>query len=356
MKSTSETSLKTLIELVLIPSVYGKEEKISRYILSKLSHLKTFTLHNNIVSVFDAGKKKTIGLVGHMDTVDTPNAFSGRVIDGKVYGVGASDMKAGLAVMLEIAKTLKEKNPKFNIVFVFYEKEEGPLVENGLRKLLKDEKILKLLKNIDLAFVLEPTANEIQAGCLGTVHAWFEFEGISAHSARPWEGENAIHKGWKLLKTLSEYKANRVVINGIEFFEVINATMVEYEGGRNLVPSLFKVNANYRFSPLKKRKDVEEELKSLQKECGADRITITDFAQGSVPCVDNPVLKEFIERFNLKVSGKQAWTDVAQLSAHGIDAVNFGPGLPSQAHKENEYADVNLLMESVKIFKDFLFE
>jgi len=348
--------VETLKKLVSIPSVYGNEKEIADFCedeLKKVPSLKVFRINNTLLAHGEIDpKKRSVALVGHLDTVDAPNELSGKVIDGKLYGLGASDMKAGDAVILELAKELKRRESRFNLFFILYEKEEGPYLENGLRPLF--EKFGNLLKKVDFAFVLEPTDNAVQVGCLGVIHAWFKFKGKRAHSARPWQGENAIHKGWKLLKVLSEKEPKPYRVGELTYYEVLNATMVDYEGGRNLIPALFKVNLNYRFSPTKSLEEAQRELLTLGEEVGAE-VEFTDLSPAARPCLDNPVLREFVERFRPKVEPKQAWTDVAQLSAHGIDAVNFGPGQPHQAHQKNEFVELQKVRECYETLKSFLF-
>ncbi len=348
--------IETLKVLIEIPSVYGNEKEIADFIekfLKKEAKLEPIRINNTVVAHTELKEgRKTIALVGHLDTVPGENELTGQLKEGRLYGLGASDMKAGDAVILEIARLTGRLEPRFNLVFILYEKEEGPFEENGLKPLFEEEK--NLMNQIDLALVLEPTDNVVQIGCLGVIHAWFTFKGKRAHSARPWEGENAIHKGWKLLKFLDERKPEEIVVGNLNYYEVLNATMVDYKGGRNIIPEEFRVNLNFRFSPLKSPEEAVKELKKLAESVNAE-VEVTDLSPAAKPCQDNPILKELIEMFKLKTEPKQAWTDVAQFSQHGIDAVNFGPGQPHQAHQRNEYVEIAKVKENYNMLRRFLF-
>ncbi|NPA54459.1 MAG: succinyl-diaminopimelate desuccinylase [Aquificae bacterium] len=346
--------IQYLKELVEIPSVIGNEKEIADYtqsFLEKYFPQDRIIRYNNSLIAYDEINldKKTIALVGHLDTVPGENEFTGQIIDGKLYGLGASDMKAGLAVMMGLAEHFHNKDKKFNLIYVFYEKEEGPYIDNGLEPLLTE---FDIIQKADLAFALEPTDNKVQVGCLGTMHASIIFEGKRAHSARPWQGENAIHKAADFLKRLADYGIHEYEFDGMKYLEVMNATMVEFSGGRNIIPDRFVINVNYRFAPGKTIEQAKEDVLKLVN--GEAKVEFTDLCPSGNVCLYNPVLSEFIEKFNLPVEAKQAWTDVARLSLHGIDAVNFGPGDPAQAHQKNEYAPIDKLIENFKIFKSFI--
>ncbi len=349
--------VSVLKELISIPSVYGSEEEIANFcesFLKKNSKLSVLREGNSLIAhtkLFP--DRKSVALVGHLDTVPGKNDFTGKVVEGRLYGLGASDMKAGDAVLLKIAQDTSYKDSRFNLFFILYEREEGPYEENGLRVLFG--KYGELLRKVDFAFVLEPTDNAVQVGCLGVVHAWFVFKGKRAHSARPWEGENAIHKGWKLLRELSLLKPKPYKVGELTYYEVLSATLTDFKGGRNIVPEEFRVNVNYRFSPTKSKEEAVSYLKFLSEKVGADDLLITDLSPSARACLDNEVLKEFLETFRLKVEPKQAWTDVAQFSEMGIDAVNFGPGQPHQAHQENEWVELSKVEENYRILSSFLF-
>ncbi len=346
--------VKYLIDLVKIPSVIGNEKEIADFVhnFSRRFYPESQIIrHNNslIISDIPDENKKTVALVGHLDTVPGENQFTGQIIDGKLYGLGASDMKGGLAVMMALMEQFSKKDKRFNLIFVFYEKEEGPYIENGLEPLLTEYDIIQ---KADLAFALEPTDNRVQVGCLGTLHASIVFEGKRAHSARPWQGENAIHKAADFLKRLADFGVREYSFEGMKYLEVMNATMVDFSGGRNIIPDRFVINVNYRFAPGKSIEQAKKDVLDIVQEEAT--VEFTDLCPSGNVCLYNPILSEFIDRFKLPVEAKQAWTDVARLSLHGIDAVNFGPGSPSQAHQKNEYILVENLIRNYDIFNRFI--
>ncbi|SNZ06513.1 succinyldiaminopimelate desuccinylase [Persephonella hydrogeniphila] len=351
MKDRLVDYLKTLVE---IPSVIGNEKEIADFVhrfSQKYYPEENIIRHNNSLIIFDDfdKSKKTLALVGHLDTVPGENEYTGKVIDGKLYGLGASDMKGGLAVMMGLMDYFSRAEKRFNLVYVFYEKEEGPYIDNGLEPLLSD---FDIIQRADLAIALEPTDNKVQVGCLGTLHASIIFEGKRAHSARPWQGENAIHKAADFLKRLADFGIHEYEFGGMKYLEVMNATMVEFSGGRNIIPDKFVINVNYRFAPGKSIEQAKKDVLELVN--GEAKVEFTDLCPSGNVCLYNPVLSEFIEKFQLPVEAKQAWTDVARLSLYEIDAVNFGPGDPAQAHQKNEYIPLNNLFKNFEIFQRFI--
>lgn len=276
---------------------------------------------------------QTIGLFGHSDTVKPAQDQPLEITKDRIFGCGASDMKGGLAVMLELLAEADDLGK--NLVVVFYDKEEGPAVENGLEPLFQSGAIPAL----DLAVCLEPTDNRIQAGCVGGLHATLTFRGRRAHSARPWQGENAIYRAIDVLARLRDFGRREVQVGPLVFYEVMNATMAATTNSRNVIPDAFMLNVNYRFAPGKPLSVAENELRAL---VGSDAdVTIIDEAPSGAVCLDHPLLTWWREEqqgvgMPLEVEAKQAWTDVARLTARGIPAVNFGPGETAQAHQARE--------------------
>lgn len=296
-----------------------------------------------------------IALFGHSDTV-RPATRQRLEIDrdaGRVYGCGASDMKGGLAVMLRL---LAEADvlPGAGLLCVFYDKEEGPASESGLLPLLADG--APLLRGaegpIDLAFCLEPTDNRIHAGCVGGLQARVEARGRRAHSARPWQGENAIYAALPLLTKLRDLPRREVVVQGLPFYEVMTATQAATVNSRNVVPDSLVINVNYRFAPGKSMETARAELRDF---IGPGYgIEVVDEAPSGRVCLDQPLLRAWQAALGLEVEAKQAWTDVARLTDLGLAAVNFGPGDTAQAHQADESASMAALAQSYRALRQLL--
>ena len=348
MKSIAQTTL----ELCKIPSVTGEEGKIADF-------LENFLMENNLIferyrhSIIAKGPfdkiKPTIMLVGHHDTVPPHKDDIKTCINGnKLYGRGASDMKSGVAVIMHLIKDLDFTVLPYNIQIVFYDREEGKFEDSGLELLFKQSNSLKA----DFSIVLESTNLNIHPGCQGTIHANLTFKGKTCHSSRPWEGENAIHKAANILKKLAEKEPTEVKIDGLIFKEVMQATMAQAGVARNVIPDHFELNLNYRYAP---DKTVEEACKIIEQFINNEaEIEFIDKAYPGPICSDNPLYKRLIDVANCSLEAKQGWTDVARLAYHGIDSVNYGPGLTSQAHQLNEYVMIDDLVKCYDVLKDYL--
>ncbi|MDX2470954.1 MAG: succinyl-diaminopimelate desuccinylase [SAR324 cluster bacterium] len=342
-----------LMEILQIHSPTGEEQKMTVYIHRLLKDKAKILLTQNGLSLIyrsaQDGEKKTLGLFGHIDTIKAEFPESEETSD-KIIGLGSSDMKGGVAIMLELLRNFDPSRSKFNLIFTFYDREEGPYDENGLGPVLER---FPFLQNIDLALILEPTDNKLQIGCLGALHALVTFEGKAAHSARPWLGENAIHKAWPLLKKLSELERKEVTQDSLTFYEVINATTTTTINTRNTIPGDFVLNLNYRFAP---GKNIEEAKAELVEFIGDGcKIDFVDECPSAPVIATNPILQELQKEFELDIEPKQAWTDIARLSLYNIPAANFGPGQAAQAHKKGEFIEKKSLSESYQIFQKFIY-
>lgn len=278
----------------------------------------------------------TIALVGHLDTVKCAEEQPYEIRDGRVYGCGASDMKAGVAVMIALLDRWRELE-KSRPVWIFYDGEEGPAEGNGLGPVLESG----VLPALDFAFILEPTDRGVQPGCMGLIHATVSVRGTRAHSARPWQGENALYRAIPILERLRDWGRREVRFGELSFYEVIVATTAVTHNSRNVVPDVVDLNVNFRFAPGNTAERAEAELRALVGDGAA--VTVTDRAPAGDVHADHPLLVDWCRREQLPVLPKQAWTDVARFTTHGIPAVNFGPGETAQAHQAGEWASVDSL-------------
>ncbi|HEY3943433.1 MAG TPA: succinyl-diaminopimelate desuccinylase [Acidimicrobiales bacterium] len=334
----SDTDLLALTrELVEIPSVSHGEGAMADRVAAALADcgwLAVERIGDNVLARTDLGRPRRVVLAGHLDTV--PPARAEVVDDGEVlWGVGAADMKGGLAVMLDLARTLRR--PATDITWCFYAREEVARAESGLMQLWSERPDLL---EADVAILGEPTGGRVEAGCQGTLRAVVELGGVRAHTARPFTGRNAIHRLAPVLARVAEWEGRSVVLSGCEYVEQLQAVGVTGGVGGNVVPDRVSLSVNYRFAPDRATSDaigvldrVFEDLLSTQL---SDSLRVVDAADGAPPSLEDPLLERLVAATGEPPRAKVGWTDVASFWAHGVPAANFGPGDPLLAHHPDE--------------------
>ena len=353
MVALADRLAEATLALCAIPSVTGHERAIADELERRARALPGVAVRrvgeSVVAEVGPAAPAPTIALFGHSDTVapaaDQPLAIR----DGRVFGCGASDMKGGLAVMLELLADADAASTT-RLRCVFYDREEGPAQESGIVALLDGDGAVD--RGLGLALCLEPTDNRVEAGCVGGLHARVTFVGRRAHSARPWQGDNAIYKALPLLALLRDRPRRAVEVGGLTFYEVLSATTAATEGSRNVVPDRFALNLNFRFAPGRDAASAIDELRALVP-AGAE-VEIVDVAPAGAVRLDEPTLGAWIARNRVPVDAKQAWTDVARLAARGVPAVNFGPGATAEAHQARESVAIDALVAHHALVRDLL--
>ncbi len=326
-------------DLVDIASVSHHEQALADHleaVLRGLPWLDVVRHGDNVVARTDLGRRWRLVLAGHTDTVP-PNGNQRARIDGDiVHGLGASDMKSGVAVFLDLARTVPE--PAVDLTYVFYAGEEVESRHNGLGHLVRDRPDLVAG---DAAVLGEPTGGAIEAGCQGTMRLVLTLSGRRAHSARPWMGDNAVHRLGPVLSVLCGYQGRRPVLAGCEFREALQAVAVDGGVAANVVPDRATLTLNHRFAPDRTPEVAEERVRELLAPVVGpdDSLEVVDVAPGALPRVDHPLLQELAEHAGTAVRAKLGWTDVARFAALGIPACNFGPGDPTLAHHPDERAE-----------------
>ena len=343
----------TLAWLVGIPSVTGSEGRIATAVSERLLPIWSLSgvqRFGNSVVVGQRTGRPLISIYGHLDTVPEQDGNATlRVEEGRMFGLGTSDMKAGLAVMVHLLEDEGVRSGEYDVIGVFYDKEEGPAAENGLEHVLEEA---SWLVQSDIAIVMEPTDLKLELGCNGTMNADVIFNGTASHSARPWFGENAVTKSAKWLSKMHALEPVSHIISGLDYREVFTVTRAEGGIANNVVPSQFRLNLNYRFTPDMTADDARTRLLDVASE--ADEVIVGDSAPaGAVPEGNKHLLRlESLlggERFP-----KQGWTDVARLTAWGIPAVNYGPGDPGVAHQAGESVVLQSLDVAYGMMRHFL--
>lgn len=322
--------------LVAVPSVSHHEQeladRVERRLAERAPGLALARVGNNVIVRTDLGRARRVVLGGHLDTVPA-NANEVPRLDGDVlHGLGSADMKGGLAVLLRLAEEIDAgREPRVDCTFFFYEGEEIADEYNGLRRVFADRP--ELLAG-DFAVLLEPTGGHVEAGCQGTLHVRAYFDGERAHSARPWQGSNAIHAAAEVLHRLAGHESDTVTVDGLPYRESLQVVRVEGGVANNVVPDSCTLVVNRRFAPRYSVDEARAQVEELL--AGADRIEVVNASPAAPPNLDDPLVAEFIETLGVDVEPKLGWTDVARFAARGVPAVNFGPGDPDVSHTADE--------------------
>jgi succinyl-diaminopimelate desuccinylase len=340
-------------ELCAIPSVSGDEHALADVVEARLrdvaASLRVERVGNNVIARTDQGFGRRIVLGGHLDTVPANGNREPRRKGDVLHGLGTADMKGGLAVLLDLAARASAQPPRHDATFVFYEGEEVADEHNGLRRLFGERR--ELVEG-DLAVLLEPTAGWVEAGCQGTISVRATFDGVRAHSARPWMGTNAIHRAAPLLERIASFEAATVDVDGLGYRESLQVVRVEGGIANNVVPDRCVVVVNRRYAPSRTLPDAIEEVRKMCVD--ADELEVLNASAAAPPNLWNPLIAELVGVYNLPVRPKLGWTDVARFSAHGIPALNLGPGDPELAHTADEKVERADLEGCAAVLASFL--
>ena len=349
----SASAVDLTVQLVDIESVSLGEQPIADAVeaaLSAYDHLSVSRHGNTVVARTSLGRGERVVIAGHLDTVPLNDNLPARresTPDGDLlHGLGTCDMKGGDAVILRLAATVPE--PNRDVTFILYEGEEIDSEFNGLNKLSQSDPDLMVA---DFAILMEPSNAVVEAGCQGTLRVEVRTTGERAHSARSWRGVNAIHGAAEVLARLNAYDARRPVIDGLEYHEGLNAVFIRGGVAGNVLPDECVVEVNFRFAPDRSEAEAEQFVREFFD--GFD-VTLTDTAPGALPGLDRPAAKAFVDAVGGEVNPKFGWTDVARFTALGIPAVNFGPGDPMLAHKQEEHVPVEQITRCEAQLRDWL--
>lgn len=258
-------------------------------------------------------------------------------------------MKGGVAVALELVRDLGTPHGPYDLGLLLFGREELPAEHNPLPALFGE---CAAVHEVALAILLEPTDLEIQAGCLGNLVARLTFRGRSGHSARPWLADNAIAHAVRGLGPLLDLEPRAVVVGGLEFREVLSVTRLKAGIADNVIPAEATATLNLRYAPDRTPAEAEDHLRALVP--ASAELEVTGHAPPGHVTTGSPHVRRLREAGARGLAPKQAWTNVADFSAYGIDAVNFGPGGTAYAHRQDELVEVAALVEAYETLHRFL--
>ncbi|MGV1003540.1 MAG: succinyl-diaminopimelate desuccinylase [Candidatus Nanopelagicales bacterium] len=339
--------------LVDVPSESLHEHVLADQIevaLQACAHLQVIRDGNTVVARTELGRPQRLVICGHIDTVPAAGNLPHRreTVDGqeRIVGLGACDMKGGLAVLLHLAATIPA--PAFDVTWVAYEAEEIAEEYNGLNRLAQSRP--ELLAG-DFAVLMEPSDAGVEAGCQGTLRAEIGLTGRRSHSARSWLGENAIHNAGPVLAILAGYQPARVLVDGLEYREGLNAVAIAGGVAGNVIPDQCTVTVNYRYAPSRTPEQAAEHVREV---FAGYPVQLLDNSAGALPGLSSPSAQAFLAATGATPRPKYGWTDVARFTSLGIPAVNFGPGDPGLAHTREEYVPTAQVRTTTNVMRTWL--
>ncbi len=334
------------LDLVDIPSESRHEQAMYDYVTATVPLDQAFADGESVIFAKRTGKPLIL-LAGHTDTVPAQGNIPGRIEGGAVVGLGASDMKGGLAVMIELGRWAAQTELAYDLALLFFPREELGPTENPLPAVFEHT---GLVDEAQLVICLEPTDNTLQLGCLGNLNARAVFNGRSAHSARPWLGVNAIRLAFDGLQQVLAAEPRDVEIDGLVFREVISVTQLNSGIASNVIPARAEAILNFRYAP---DRSPESAVARVRELVGAEVEILSNSPPAHV-ALRSPVVERLQSVGGFDVEPKQAWTNVADFAARGLDAINLGPGGTRYAHAVDERVEISELERTYDALQRFL--
>lgn len=354
MSTLADRLASRTLELVDIPSESLHEAEIRAHVRSLVPEALTAAFVGEDAALWVPTRRARAPLVilaGHYDTVPAQANLPGRIGDGAVHGVGAADMKGGVTVAVELVRSIAagELEPAVDVGLLLFGREELPPSFNPLPELFEQAPIVH---EAELAILLEPTAGAVHAGCVGTLNARVVFEGVSGHSARPWQADNALEKAIAGLARLAAHERRETEVGGLPFFETVALTRLDAGIADNVIPDRAIATVNLRYPPDRTPAEAVALLESLVPETAT--IEVTGNSPPAAVVSDTPAVRALLAAGATAIEPKQAWTNVSDFTTRGIDAVNFGPGEPAFAHRADELVRIPALVHAYETLARFV--
>ena len=327
---------------------------------------------SNLIITNGDSKNKTFCFLGHTDVVPPgPESewsvppFSGEIIDNKIYGRGAADMKGGVACFISALKEFlsENKDPSFNIMVLLNSNEEGKLENGKVDRVIN--KMIDKDKFIDFCLIGEPSSSKkvgdvIRIGRRGSLSGNLIVYGIQGHVAYPKQALNPILGIGKTLEELKNMEWDR----GNENFEPTSFQVSNIKSGtgaENVVPGVLEMTFNFRFSPESSPDGLKEMFETLLKKSDLKydvswTLSALPFLTAKTEFID--IVKSSIKEINnidTKIDNGGGTSDGRWVAPMGSEIVELGP-LNKTIHQIDEHVDIEDLSTLKEIYKKILFK
>ena len=315
----------------------------------------------NVIARIGRRGARSIMFNGHLDVVGvagmTHAPFDPVEKDGRLYGRGSADMKAGIAAMCAAAARAADAGLAGEIVIAAVCDEEftsigtRALIERGVRA--------------DAAIVTEPTQLAIMPAHKGFVWIDAKFVGRAAHGSRYDIGIDAIKHAGLFLSELDRYESTTLSGRGHPLLgrPSVHAAAISGGSGMSSYPDLCELSIERRTIPGETTDQIRLEIEEL-----LDRVKLADEKfNGSIEVTmeqqpsDVPASAPIVRALSQSlansgvretIAGMTAWTDAALLNAAGIPAICFGPGDIGLAHAAEEFVPVKEIESATRVLTD----
>jgi len=373
VNNTEKKELNDLLRsLIQIESVNppGNENQIADFI-------KKFLLKNNIhselvpleegrssvIAKIEGEEERDITFCGHIDTVRakeedwTKPVFEGLIENEKMYGIGASDMKGGVAAILYAAVLLKRRGivPKKTVQLALTADEEWGY--RGAKNLVDGG----YFDRTDFLIITEPSNLQVSTGEKGELWMRAKFFGKSAHGSTPEVGANTIIPGSELVVNITERYEK--IFEADPFWGKVSMNIGQFHGGVqvNIVPNYSEIQLDFRLiSEDDKEKVIELVRKTGEEIAKKHKVRFTEeifnYHSPIFTSSDNPYVKKFLQAAGMKevIVTKYCTDGATIIPEKKMPFIIFGPGDIAQAHQNDEYIELESLYQSVDTFVKFL--
>lgn len=379
---TEEEAVSLLAKLVSFPSHEGVPRQETEAATFIYDFFQREGIEAELVPVLDGrcnviarlkgdGSGRNLLFTGHTDTVPPydmkGDPYAARIDQGRMYGRGVVDMKAGLACMMLAMAAIKRAGVALSGDLIFAGVIDEEAKSEGTRAFLRNGKLP------DAAIVSEPSNLQICIGHRGL--EWFEFTfyGKTVHGGRQKEGINAIQKAMMFIHELEaelipaiEKRTNPIVGNSSMNYGFIR-------GGTqpSTVAGDCVLQIDRRWIPGEKFIQIKEEYQEvLNRLSAADPNFKADFKVMDISYMDDEYIHEALDTSPEEdivqiaemaveaVTGKAedltsfpAWTDGGLMNYYGkVPTIILGPGELGSAHSADEHIEISALVPAVSIY------
>jgi len=352
--------ISQLLRLISIPSVTGQESDVLFYLEEEIERIGLDyerqrvegSFYNILVGNYQTPKWI---ICSHVDTVSPLDMMPPRaeVRDDRIYGLGACDVKSGIAVMLALLKEFYESIYEKGVLFAFLVDEEKD--GRGSKELSHS---LSNVEGIKGAIVIEPTDMKIAVREAGSIEVVCFVDGKWAHGSCVEVGDNAIMKAIKLISEFDElpFMKDEDPLVGPSTYNILY-----FVGGSEelRVPSRAKFLVDFRIIPRRDVNEVVDSIVGLFRKYGTT-YEFRDISSGFIVDENEEVVQLLKKAYkdilgvDPSFTGMKSWTDAENLYTVEVPSIVFGPGKLEDAHTPWENVSIKDLFDFYRILRRFL--